>query len=83
MSRSFGVQVAGLHASEQLSALAAMREPVRGLGCGQRRPHRVLVVSYETLHAHGRVLAASAGVDLLVCDEGHRLRNGGERVSPQ
>lgn len=36
--------------------------------------YRVLITSYESLVAHGESLKGTA-IDLLVCDEGHRLKN--------
>ena len=36
--------------------------------------------TYETVHQHGAELMASGGVDLVVIDEAHRLRNCGERA---
>ena len=51
---------------------------------GQAFEHSILIVSYEALHDHGDALFASAsvGVDLLVVDEAHRLRNSdGEHAS--
>ena len=41
-------------------------------------PHQkrwpVLITSYETLRSYAKVVS-KAGVDLLVCDEAHRLKN--------
>ena len=71
----------GVRAADRLAALTAVPPPrpnhldARGLS-----PHMVVIISYETLHAHGSVLRSCAGVDLLVADEAHRLRNGGERA---
>jgi len=71
----------GLRAADRLAALTAVPPP-RPYQSGARglSPHMVVIISYETLHAHGSVLRSSAGVDLLIADEAHRLRNGGERA---
>ena len=44
---------------------------------GKSRPYDVLIVSYETFRIHAGLFAAkaSAPVDLLICDEAHRLKN--------
>ncbi|XP_014674422.1 PREDICTED: DNA repair and recombination protein RAD54-like, partial [Priapulus caudatus] len=41
---------------------------------GRRSPTPVLIVSYETFRLHARVLHKSS-VGLVICDEGHRLKN--------
>ncbi|XP_063900227.1 DNA repair and recombination protein RAD54-like isoform X2 [Zophobas morio] len=45
-----------------------------GPGSGRRRLYSLLVISYETLRTHGSVLA-SRPLGLIICDEGHRLKN--------
>ena len=37
--------------------------------------HNVLVISYDQLRKYVDRLAAIRGIDLMVCDEGHRLKN--------
>jgi DNA repair and recombination protein RAD54 and RAD54-like protein len=40
------------------------------------RPYDVLIVSYETFRIHAALFSGSAPpVDLLICDEAHRLKN--------
>lgn len=41
------------------------------------RPYEVLIVSYETFRIHAGLFSAAnaAPVDLLICDEAHRLKN--------
>jgi DNA repair and recombination protein RAD54 and RAD54-like protein len=44
---------------------------------GKARPYDVLIVSYETFRIHAALFSAAsaAAVDLLICDEAHRLKN--------
>jgi DNA repair and recombination protein RAD54 and RAD54-like protein len=42
---------------------------------GKSRPYDVLIVSYETFRIHAGLFQNSAPVDLLICDEAHRLKN--------
>ena len=42
--------------------------------------HKILIVSYEPLHTHGRALCTGAGVDVLVADEAHVLAGDGARA---
>jgi hypothetical protein len=39
------------------------------------RPYDVLIVSYETFRIHAGLFDNAAPVDLLICDEAHRLKN--------
>ncbi len=41
-----------------------------------------MIVSYETLRTLGPYLV-NCHIGLLLCDEGHRLKNSGERCAPQ
>lgn len=43
----------------------------------KRTVHDVLVISYETFRIHAELFGKStaAPVDLLICDEAHRLKN--------
>lgn len=41
---------------------------------GQRVPTPILIISYETFRLHAKILHRS-DVGLVVCDEGHRLKN--------
>jgi SNF2 family DNA or RNA helicase len=42
----------------------------------------VLIISYDTARRHAAtVTAATARCGLLICDEGHRLKNGGSGVA--
>lgn len=41
---------------------------------GRRNPHAVLIISYETFRLHANVLHKGT-VGLVICDEGHRLKN--------
>ncbi|KAM9762081.1 LOW QUALITY PROTEIN: DNA repair and recombination protein RAD54-like [Menidia menidia] len=41
---------------------------------GPRAPSPVLIISYETFRLHAGALRG--GVGLVICDEGHRLKNG-------
>lgn len=47
--------------------------------CAELFVLQVLIVSYETLRTLQPYLAA-AEIGLLLCDEGHRLKNGGTFV---
>ena len=47
-------------------------QPARGRM--RRRPYPVLIISYETLRIHAHALKGGE-VGLLLCDEGHRLKN--------
>jgi DNA repair and recombination RAD54-like protein len=42
--------------------------------CGNRVHNSILIISYETFRCHYEKLTSSA-VGLLICDEGHRLKN--------
>lgn len=39
------------------------------------RPPPVIILSYEMLLQHADRVAEMSSVDLVVCDEGHRLKN--------
>ncbi|XP_070562643.1 DNA repair and recombination protein RAD54-like [Ptychodera flava] len=41
---------------------------------GRRVPHPILIISYETFRLHASVLHKGS-VGLVICDEGHRLKN--------
>ncbi|BET00453.1 DNA repair and recombination protein RAD54-like [Nesidiocoris tenuis] len=41
---------------------------------GRRNTHPVLVISYETFRIHAKILH-SGNIGLVLCDEGHRLKN--------
>ncbi|CAH1395920.1 unnamed protein product, partial [Nezara viridula] len=41
---------------------------------GRRNTHPILVISYETFRIHAKVLHSSP-IGLVLCDEGHRLKN--------
>ncbi|XP_014246978.1 DNA repair and recombination protein RAD54-like [Cimex lectularius] len=41
---------------------------------GRRNTHPILVISYETFRIHSKILHSSP-VGLILCDEGHRLKN--------
>uniref|UniRef100_A0A0A9Z4R9 DNA repair and recombination protein RAD54-like n=2 Tax=Lygus hesperus TaxID=30085 RepID=A0A0A9Z4R9_LYGHE len=41
---------------------------------GRRNSHPVLVISYETFRIHSKILHSSP-IGLVLCDEGHRLKN--------
>lgn len=60
-------ELPSLHATDLLQRLVSIDSP----------DHCIVLISYEGLHAHGHVLHGSRGVDLLVADEAHRLRNLG------
>uniref|UniRef100_A0A7S0J6H7 Helicase ATP-binding domain-containing protein n=2 Tax=Calcidiscus leptoporus TaxID=127549 RepID=A0A7S0J6H7_9EUKA len=64
----FDTSTSRLHAQQELTALAAVQLPHQ----------RIVVVSYDLLVLYGGGLRVGGGVDLLVVDEAHRLRNGGE-----
>jgi len=64
-------EVASLHATDHLRRLVSVDAP----------DHSVVVVSYEGLHAHGHVMHGTDGVDLLIADEAHRLRNLGSMAA--
>lgn len=42
---------------------------------GKARPYDVLIVSYETFRIHAKLFENAAPIDLLLCDEAHRLKN--------
>ena len=39
------------------------------------RPYHVIILSYETFRIHAGLFAAEGSIDLLLCDEAHRLKN--------
>ncbi|KAJ8305909.1 hypothetical protein KUTeg_016454 [Tegillarca granosa] len=41
---------------------------------GRRNPHPILIISYETFRLHAAVMHRGT-VGLIICDEGHRLKN--------
>jgi DNA repair and recombination protein RAD54 and RAD54-like protein len=45
------------------------------------RPYDVLIVSYETFRIHAALFATGAPVDILVCDEAHRLKNNDTKTN--
>ncbi|BHF58280.1 DNA repair and recombination protein rad54b [Sparganum proliferum] len=47
----------------------------------QMRPPPVIIMSYEMFLQHADRVASLANVDLLVCDEGHRLKNLGIKTT--
>ena len=50
---------------------------VMGIDCflSRRCPYDVLIVSYETFRIHTKKFAKEGSLDLLICDEAHRLKN--------
>lgn len=54
--------------------------PLRAFLRGPKHFKRLLIVSYEQCRKHAELLAA-AGVDLLVLDEGHRLKASGGNLT--
>ena len=36
---------------------------------------QVLIISYESFRKHGTQIGRVPALDLMVCDEGHRLKN--------
>ena len=68
-----GAGEAGLHDALKLKQLAAVSD--------EAEAHLVVVSSYECVALHGDALRASAsGVDLLIADEAHRMRNDGKQA---
>eukprot|EP00953_Heterococcus_sp_UTEX-ZZ885_P001962 1572-Heterococcus_DN1.PRE.1 len=43
------------------------------IGSDQR--YALLIISYETFRIHASIINAAAGLGLLICDEGHRLKS--------
>ena len=66
-----GAGEAGLHDELKFRQLVQTRDDA----------HLVLVTSYESLLDHGDALRASCGVDLLLADEAHRMRNDGKQAN--
>ncbi|KAL1526554.1 hypothetical protein AB1Y20_015262 [Prymnesium parvum] len=64
-------ELPSLHATDHLRRLVSIEVP----------EHFVVIISYEGLHAHGHVIHGTDGIDLLVADEAHRLRNMGAMAS--
>ena len=58
---------AALHARHKLAQLAAVCKP----------SHLVAIASFQVLERHGAALRESSGVDLMIIDEAHDLRNFG------
>ena len=42
---------------------------------GRRTPTPILIISYETFRLHTSILHGPGAVGLIICDEGHRLKN--------
>ena len=68
-----GAGEAGLHDELKLKQLAALSD--------DGDAHLVVVSSYECVALHGEALRASSGVDLLIADEAHRMRNDGKQAA--
>jgi SNF2 family DNA or RNA helicase len=47
----------------------------------QYKDHDVLIISYDQLKIRGKDLAKVWNIDLVVCDEGHRLKNAEIKTS--
>ncbi|ELR14933.1 DNA repair and recombination protein RAD54B, putative [Acanthamoeba castellanii str. Neff] len=71
-----------LHALVIGQAASKKEETLKVLDEFKTSPHRpLLIISYEQFRIHATFLQGVAGIDLVICDEGHRLKNADARIT--
>jgi SNF2 family DNA or RNA helicase len=63
------------HNSCILILTSQLHKQAKDFKIGSDQRYALLIISYETFRIHASIINAAAGLGLLICDEGHRLKS--------